>query len=151
GRLADMDVARIRDLIGEHLLLALYVARNAANKVRPGGTLIFMGGTGGRRPAIGMSIVAQAPRHSPPSLLTWRLKSRPCESTSSPRDSWTRLYPRSCWAISSRNAATSFARRFRSDAWSDRRTWPRSPYTLWPTPPSRARPMTLTVDSSSSP
>src|SRR6516162_2730512 len=56
GRLADMDFAKIRDLIGEHLLLALHVARNAANKVRPAGTLIFMGGTGGRRPAIGMSI-----------------------------------------------------------------------------------------------
>jgi NAD(P)-dependent dehydrogenase (short-subunit alcohol dehydrogenase family) len=56
GRLADMDFAKIRDLIGEHLLQALYVARNAANKVKPGGTLIFMGGTGGRRPAIGMSI-----------------------------------------------------------------------------------------------
>jgi hypothetical protein len=41
-----MDFAKIRDLIGEHLLLALYVARNAANKVRPGGTLIFMGSTG---------------------------------------------------------------------------------------------------------
>jgi len=56
GRLADMDFAKIRDLIGEHLLVALYVARYAANKVRPGGTLIFMGGTGGRHPAIGMSI-----------------------------------------------------------------------------------------------
>ncbi len=56
GRLADMDFAKIRGLIGEHLLLALYVARYAANKVRPGGTLIFMGGTGGRRPALGMSI-----------------------------------------------------------------------------------------------
>jgi len=56
GRLADMDFAKIRDLIGEHLLQALYVARNAASKVRPGGTLIFMGGTGGRRPAPGMSI-----------------------------------------------------------------------------------------------
>jgi NAD(P)-dependent dehydrogenase (short-subunit alcohol dehydrogenase family) len=56
GRLADMDLAKVRDHIGEHLLLALYVARYAANKVRPGGTLIFMGGTGGRRPAIGMSI-----------------------------------------------------------------------------------------------
>ena len=56
GRLADMDFAKIRDLIGEHLLQALYVARSAANKVRPGGTLIFMGGTGGRRPALGMSI-----------------------------------------------------------------------------------------------
>ena len=58
GRLADMDFTKIRNLIGEHLLLALYVARSAANKVRPGGTLIFMGGTGGRRPAIGMSIAS---------------------------------------------------------------------------------------------
>jgi len=56
GRLLDMDFTKIRGLIGEHLLQALYVARNAVNKVRPGGTLIFMGGTGGRRPAIGMSI-----------------------------------------------------------------------------------------------
>jgi len=56
GHLADMDFAKIRDLIGEHLLQALYVARGAASKVRPGGALIFMGGTGGRRPAIGMSI-----------------------------------------------------------------------------------------------
>jgi len=51
-----MDFAKIRDLIGEHLLLLLYVARTLAIKVRPGGTLIFMGGTGGRRPAMGMSI-----------------------------------------------------------------------------------------------
>jgi len=56
GRLADMDLAKVRDLVGQHLLQALYVARNAVNKVRPGGTLIFMGGTGGRRPALGMSI-----------------------------------------------------------------------------------------------
>jgi NAD(P)-dependent dehydrogenase (short-subunit alcohol dehydrogenase family) len=56
GRLVDMDFAEVRNLVGEHLLLALYVARYAANKVRPGGTLIFMGGTGGRRPAVGMSI-----------------------------------------------------------------------------------------------
>src|SRR6266496_1508841 len=40
GRLVDMDFAQVRDVIGEHLLLALYVARNAASKVRPGGTLI---------------------------------------------------------------------------------------------------------------
>jgi len=56
GRLVEMDFAKIRDVIGQHLAQALYVARNAINKVRPGGALIFMGGTGGRRPAIGMSI-----------------------------------------------------------------------------------------------
>ena len=123
GRLADMDFTKIRDSIGEHLLQALYVARYAASKVRPGGTLIFMGGTGGRRPAIGMSIARQSPLHSPPSPLAWRLKSRPCGSISSPPDSWTLLCPRNCWAISSKNAAISFAPRFPSGAWSDRRTW----------------------------
>jgi len=58
GRLVDMDFTKVRDLIGQHLLQALYVARNAINKVRPRGTLIFMGGTGGRRPATGMSIAS---------------------------------------------------------------------------------------------
>ena len=58
GRLVDMDLGNVRDLIGEHLSQALFVARNAINKVRPGGTLIFMGGTGARRPAIGLSIAS---------------------------------------------------------------------------------------------
>ena len=58
GRLVDMDFKKVPDLIGQHLLQALCVARNAMNKIRPGGTLIFMGGTGGRRPAIGMSIAS---------------------------------------------------------------------------------------------
>ena len=58
GRLVDIDLTKVRDLIGEHLSQALYIARAAMNKVRPGGTLIFMGGTGGRRPALGMSIVS---------------------------------------------------------------------------------------------
>ena len=56
GRLVDMDFAQVGGAINEHILLALQVARHSANKVKPGGTLIFMGGTGGRRPAIGMSI-----------------------------------------------------------------------------------------------
>jgi len=58
GRLADMDFAKIRDSFGEHLLQTLYVARNATSKVRPGGSLIFIGGTGARRPASGLSIAA---------------------------------------------------------------------------------------------
>ena len=67
GRLADMDFGKIRDLIGEHLLQALCVARSAVKKVRPGGTLIFMGGTGGRRPSVGMTI-AGAVTNAMPSL-----------------------------------------------------------------------------------
>ena len=58
GRLVDLDFAQVRRLLDEHLLLALHVARNAAHKVRPGGTLLFMGGTGARRPAIGLGIAS---------------------------------------------------------------------------------------------
>ena len=58
GRVLDMDFEQARHALDEHLLLMLQVARNAANKVRPGGTLLFMGGTGGRRPGIGLAIVA---------------------------------------------------------------------------------------------
>jgi len=46
-----------RDLT-EHLLLALEVARGAARKVRPLGSLIFMGGTGARRPRPGLGIIS---------------------------------------------------------------------------------------------
>ena len=52
--LAEFDVeAALRD-IDAHLLLPIQVARNAVGKVRPGGTLLFMSGTGGRRTAPGL-------------------------------------------------------------------------------------------------
>ena len=57
GRLLDMDFEQARRALDEHPLLMLQVARNAVHKVRPGGTLLFMGGTGGRRTGIGMGIV----------------------------------------------------------------------------------------------
>ena len=52
----DFDKAR-RDIEG-HLLLPLQVARNARNKVRPCGTLLFMGGTGGRGTAKGFVLIS---------------------------------------------------------------------------------------------
>jgi NAD(P)-dependent dehydrogenase (short-subunit alcohol dehydrogenase family) len=58
GRLLEMDFEQARRALDTHLLLMLQVARSAANKVRPGGTLLFMGGTGGRRPRIGLGIVS---------------------------------------------------------------------------------------------
>jgi len=60
GRILDLDFEQARRALDEHLLLMLQVARNAANKVRPGGTLLFMGGTGGRRPGIGLGLVPTA-------------------------------------------------------------------------------------------
>jgi len=57
GRLLDMDIEQARSGLSDHSILMIQVARNAAHKVRPGGALIFMGGTGGRRPAVGLGIV----------------------------------------------------------------------------------------------
>jgi len=53
--LAEFDVEAARREVDAHLLLPLQVARHAASKVRPGGTLLFMGGTGGRRTAAGLA------------------------------------------------------------------------------------------------
>jgi NAD(P)-dependent dehydrogenase (short-subunit alcohol dehydrogenase family) len=58
GRLVDVDLAQAQRALDEPLLLVLQVARNAVHKVRPGGTLLFMGGTGARRPAIGLGILS---------------------------------------------------------------------------------------------
>ena len=57
ARLLEMDLAQAGDALDEHLLMMLQVARHAAGKVRPGGTLLFMGGTGGRRPGLGLGLV----------------------------------------------------------------------------------------------
>jgi NAD(P)-dependent dehydrogenase (short-subunit alcohol dehydrogenase family) len=58
GRLIDLDLAHARRLLDEHFSLLIEVARHAADKVKAGGSLIFMGGTGGRRPTIGTGILS---------------------------------------------------------------------------------------------
>ena len=58
GLVADMDLDEARRDLTEKLMLVLQVARHAGDKVRPGGTLLFVGGTGGRRPAVGLAIVS---------------------------------------------------------------------------------------------
>jgi NAD(P)-dependent dehydrogenase (short-subunit alcohol dehydrogenase family) len=56
--LAEFDLDAARRDVDAHLLLPLQVARDAASKVRPGGTLLFMGGVGGRRAAAGLAFIA---------------------------------------------------------------------------------------------
>jgi NAD(P)-dependent dehydrogenase (short-subunit alcohol dehydrogenase family) len=56
--LAEFDVEKARRDVEAHLFLPLQVARHAANKVRPGGTLLFIGGTGGRRTAKGFVLIS---------------------------------------------------------------------------------------------
>jgi NAD(P)-dependent dehydrogenase (short-subunit alcohol dehydrogenase family) len=56
--LAEIDLDDARRDIEAHLLLPLQVARNAAGKLRAGGTLLFMGGTGGRSTGPGLALIA---------------------------------------------------------------------------------------------
>jgi NAD(P)-dependent dehydrogenase (short-subunit alcohol dehydrogenase family) len=64
--LLEMDADQVRHALADHAVLALEVARNAAGKMRPGGTLIFMGGTGGRRISRDLGIVSAATAALPP-------------------------------------------------------------------------------------
>ena len=56
--LPDMDIADAGRYVADEVRMKLDVARHAGRTVRPGGTLLFMGGTGGRRPAVGISVTA---------------------------------------------------------------------------------------------
>jgi NAD(P)-dependent dehydrogenase (short-subunit alcohol dehydrogenase family) len=56
--LAAFDLQAARRDLEAHLLLPLQVARHAPSKVRPGGTLLFVGGTAGRRPAPGRALIS---------------------------------------------------------------------------------------------
>jgi NAD(P)-dependent dehydrogenase (short-subunit alcohol dehydrogenase family) len=58
GPLANLDVDRASRSLDEHLWLPVRLARHAIGTVRPGGTLLFMGGTGARRPRPGLAAAA---------------------------------------------------------------------------------------------
>ena len=58
GPALEMPTETARRNLTDHLLLAIEVARAAADKVRPPGSLIFMGGTGARRPRVGLAIAS---------------------------------------------------------------------------------------------
>jgi NAD(P)-dependent dehydrogenase (short-subunit alcohol dehydrogenase family) len=51
AKLADIDFAAARKNVEDELFVPLHIARRAKDRVRAGGTLIFVGGTGGRRPS----------------------------------------------------------------------------------------------------
>src|ERR1700722_17338958 len=66
GPLLEMDIDDVRDALSGHAVLGLEVARNARSKMRPGGTLLLMGGTGGRRIDHRLGIVSAATAALPP-------------------------------------------------------------------------------------
>ena len=64
--LLEMDGDQVRDELAGHVVLALEVARHAAPKMRLGGTLLFMGGTGGRRISRELGLASAATAVLPP-------------------------------------------------------------------------------------
>ncbi len=77
GPMLEMDADQIREAISDHVVLALEVARNAVGKMRPGGTLLLMGGTGGRRISRDLGIMSAATAVLPPFTATLALELAP--------------------------------------------------------------------------
>ena len=64
--LLEMDADQVRETLSDHVVLGLEVARNAASKMRPGSTLLFMGGTGGRKISRELGLFSAATAVLPP-------------------------------------------------------------------------------------
>ncbi|WP_189261467.1 SDR family oxidoreductase [Streptomyces fuscichromogenes] len=56
--LSELDLTDAARDFGGRIAMMLAVARAGREKVRAGGTLLFIGGTGGRRPAPGMAVMS---------------------------------------------------------------------------------------------
>jgi NAD(P)-dependent dehydrogenase (short-subunit alcohol dehydrogenase family) len=55
--LREMDLAQVRLDLEQHLLLPVQVGIRSIDKVPPGGSLLFIGGTGGRRRGVGLTLI----------------------------------------------------------------------------------------------
>lgn len=66
GPLLEMESAEVRQVLSDHVVLYLEVARAAKSKMKERGSLVFMGGTGGRRITKGLGIVSAATAALPP-------------------------------------------------------------------------------------
>jgi NAD(P)-dependent dehydrogenase (short-subunit alcohol dehydrogenase family) len=67
----------VRDALADHVVMALDVARCAAPKMRPGGTLVLMGGTGGRKIRRNLGLMSAATAVLPPFTATLALELAP--------------------------------------------------------------------------
>jgi NAD(P)-dependent dehydrogenase (short-subunit alcohol dehydrogenase family) len=75
--LLEMNAEEVRQAIADHPALALEVARHARAKMPPGGSLVLMGGTGGRKISRGLGIVSAATAALPPFTATLALELAP--------------------------------------------------------------------------
>jgi NAD(P)-dependent dehydrogenase (short-subunit alcohol dehydrogenase family) len=72
-----MDLAAARRGFDERMALTLGIALYSRDKVRPGGTLLYIGGTGGRRPGVGLSIMSAMTAALPPLIANLALEMAP--------------------------------------------------------------------------
>jgi NAD(P)-dependent dehydrogenase (short-subunit alcohol dehydrogenase family) len=56
--LADLDLPETSRHFGDRLAMTLAIGKYSQGRVRAGGTLLFIGGTGGRRPGRGLSVIS---------------------------------------------------------------------------------------------
>jgi NAD(P)-dependent dehydrogenase (short-subunit alcohol dehydrogenase family) len=77
GSLLEMDAAQVRGAMSDRITLGLEVARDAAGKMRPGGTLLLMGSTGARRIGHGNGIASAAFAALPPFVAALALELAP--------------------------------------------------------------------------
>jgi NAD(P)-dependent dehydrogenase (short-subunit alcohol dehydrogenase family) len=73
----EMDADQVRETLSDHVVLGLEVARNAAPKMRPGGTLLLMGGTGGRKISRELGLFSAATAVLPPFVAALALQLAP--------------------------------------------------------------------------
>ena len=110
-------------------MLALEVARNAVGRMRPGGTLLLMGGTGGRRISPGLGIASAATAALPPFVATLALELAPVRVNLIAAGFVDTPLSASLLGDQLDARRNSCARRCRSAASSAPPTWPRSPST----------------------
>jgi NAD(P)-dependent dehydrogenase (short-subunit alcohol dehydrogenase family) len=75
--LAAIDLAEARRSFDEHVWLAVRLAQLAPGRVRPGGTLLFISGTGGRKQGVGLSIIGAATAAMPALVANLALEMAP--------------------------------------------------------------------------
>jgi NAD(P)-dependent dehydrogenase (short-subunit alcohol dehydrogenase family) len=75
--LLEMDADDVRQALADHVVLGLDVARNAAPRMRPGGTLLLMGGTGGRQISRELGLASAATAVLPPFVAALALELAP--------------------------------------------------------------------------
>lgn len=80
GPLLEMEPVQVRDSLSGHVVLGLEVARNTLGRIKPGGTLVFMGDSGSRRVVPGIGIASAVSAVMPPFVAALALEIAPARA-----------------------------------------------------------------------